>query len=278
MSMYLDNSRPSCESPGVTVTGAPRAQAGAVVDRESPLPVYFQIAIDLRHRLADGEWEPGGRIAPETALAHEYEVSRVTVRQAIAELVKDDLLERRQGSGTFVAHQQRPLVYDLNLTVGALASQWRDAKFDNRAEVIEAGVLERPTPELRQRLRVGRSATLAFMVRRVLINDRPTVLYRSWFDTELVPGLESSPDLSGSLSKVLADDYGLTPVRSETELEVVRSTREEAELLQTASDTPLAVVTATSYLADGQPLEHAQLAWLGDRVRFHITAYDRRTP
>ena len=256
--------------------GALRATSAAVVDRASPLPVYFQIAIDLRRRLADGEWQPGSRISPETVLAHDYEVSRVTVRQAIAELAKDDLLERRQGSGTYVAEQQRPLVYDLNLTVGALASQWRDAKFDNRAEVIEAGIIDRPSTELRTRLSLRRAATVAFMVRRVLINDRPTVLYRSWFNTELVPGLELSPGLSGSLSKVLAEEYGLAPVRSETELGVVRSTREEAELLQASSDTPLAVVTATSYLEDGQPLEHAQLAWLGDRVRFHITAHDRR--
>ena len=240
------------------------------------MPVYFQIAIDLRRRLAAGEWEPGSRTAPESALAHDYEVSRVTVRQAIAELVKDDLLERRQGSGTYVMHQQRPLVYDLNLTVGALASQWRDAKFDNRAEVIEAGLIDRPAFELRTRLRLGRTGTVVHLVRRVLINDRPTVLYRSWFDRELVPGLELAPGLSGSLSKMLAEEYGLTPARSETELEVVRSTREEAELLQASSATPLVVVTSTSYLDDGQPLEHAQLAWLGDRVRFHITAYDRR--
>src|SRR2546428_109536 len=99
MSAKLDNSRPRCESLTVAGVGALRAHSAAVVDRGSPLPVYFQIAIDLRRRIADGEWEPGGRIAPETALAHDYEVSRVTVRQAIAELVKDDLLERRQGSG-----------------------------------------------------------------------------------------------------------------------------------------------------------------------------------
>jgi DNA-binding GntR family transcriptional regulator len=111
------------------------------------------------------------------------------------------------------------------------------------------------------------------MVRRVFINDRPAALYRSWFNRELVPALETSPRLSGSLSTVLVEDYDLCPTRSETELEVVRSTREETTLLQVASDIPLVVLTATSYLQDGRPLEHAQLAWLGDRVRFHITAY-----
>lgn len=252
---------------------APRTHPTQIVDRTSPLPVYFQIAIDVRRRITAGEWSANQRISPELTLAREYEVSRVTVRQALAELVKDDLLERRRGSGTYVRHQQRPLVYDLNLTVGALASRWRDAHFDNRAEVIEAGILDSPDDELRHRLQISRSGSVAYMVRRVFINDRPTVLYRSWFKSELVPALETSPRLSGSLSTVLAEDYGLAPIRSETELEVVRPTREETTLLQVASDIPLVVVTATTYLQDGRPLEHAQLAWLGDRVRFHITAY-----
>src|SRR3954452_8956743 len=173
-----------------------------VVDRASPLPVYFQIATDIRGRVAAGEWADGLRIAPEVELSHEYDVSRVTVRQAIAELVKDDLLERRRGSGTYVRHQQRPLVYDLNLTVGALVNRWRDAEFDNRADVIESGLVE-PSDELRHRLQLRRSGTVTYMVRRVFINDRPTALYRSWFNGDLVPGLESSPRLNGSLSTVL---------------------------------------------------------------------------
>ena len=94
-----------------------------------------------------------------------------------------------------------------------------------------------------------------------------------WFNGKLVPGLETSPRLGGSLSTVLAEDYGLSPIRSENELEVVRPTREETTLLQVASDVPLVVVTATTYLLNGRPLEHSQLAWVGDRVRFHVTAY-----
>jgi DNA-binding GntR family transcriptional regulator len=257
----------------MVVVAAARAHGAQVVDRASPLPAYFQIAVDLRRRIGAEEWSTGQRIASETELARDYAVSRVTMRQAIAELVKDDLLERRQGSGTFVGEQQRPLVYDLNLTVGALATQWRDAKFDNRAETIGAGVAEPPTDELRERLQLSPLGTVTYMVRRVFINDRPAVLYRSWFDSELVPGLETSARLSGSLSNVLAEDYGLFPARSETELEVVRSTREEMELLQAGSDVPLVMVTSMTYLETGRPLEYAQLTWLGDRVRFHITAF-----
>lgn len=247
------------------------------IDRDSPLPVYFQIALDIRRRLAAGEWTTGQRIAPELALAGEYDVSRVTIRQALAELVKDDLLERHRGSGTYVRHHQRPLVYDLNFTVGALAARLRESDFENRAEVMEVGVIRTPPPELRLRLRIAEDAAVVYMVRRVIINDEPAAVYRAWFAADLVPELERSPRLNDSLSVVLAEDYGLVPVRSENELEVVRSTREEAALLGSAGGVPLLVVTATTFLEDERPLEHSQIVWLGDRVRFHVTAYDVET-
>jgi GntR family transcriptional regulator len=255
-----------------------RSNPAQVVDRSSPLPVYFQVATDLRSRIERGEWSTGQRIAPELTLADEYDVSRVTVRQALAELVKDDLIEQRRGSGTYLRQQPRPLVYDLNLTVGALISRWRDSRFDNRARVIGVGVLDTPLEAVRLRLQVGRSEPVISMERLVFINERPAVIYRSWFSHALVPGLEASPRLGGSLSSVLSDDYGLSPTRSENELEVVRSTHEERALFQAARDVPLVLMTATSYLDSGRPLEHAQLAWLGDRIRFHVTAHTPQAP
>ena len=244
----------------------------AYVDRASPLPVYFQIARDLRRRIEQGEWRTGEAIPAEPSLAREYDVSRVTVRQALADLVKDDLLERRRGSGTYVRDVPRPLVHDLALTTGALAARLRQRGFENRAEVLEVGQLVDPPDQIRHRLQLPASANAIFMVRRLVINEEPTAIYRSWFNADLVPGLDRSKRLSGSLSVELGEAYGLVPVRSENALEVVRSTREEAALLGVRSDEPLLVLTTTSYLADGRPLEHAQLGWLGDRIRFHITA------
>jgi DNA-binding GntR family transcriptional regulator len=247
-------------------------QVGHQIDRSSPLPAYFQIARDLRRRIAESEWRTGEAIPAEPALAREYAVSRVTVRQALADLVKDDLLERRRGSGTYVRDFPRPLVYDLGLTTGALAARLRERGFENRAEVLESARLDDPPADVRHRLQIPGPGAAVFMVRRVIINGQPAAIYRSWFNAALVPGLERSVRLAGSLSVELGEAYGLVPVRSENAIEVVRSTREEARLLGSSGDVPLLVVTATTYLADGRPLEHAQLGWLGDRVRFHVTA------
>lgn len=243
-----------------------------IVDRSSPLPAYFQVAQDLRRRIHECEWPTGARIAPEHDLARDYGVSRVTIRQALAELAKDDLLERKRGSGTYVRPRQRPIVYDLNLTLGAYAARIREMGFTNRAEILESGVIGDPAEHLRSALQLPEDGRVAYLLRRVLINEEPAAIYRSWFDAAVVPGIERSPGVAGSLSDTLANEYGFEPVRSELSLEVVRSTREEALLVGSSSDVPLLVVTSTSYLEDGRPLEHAQMTWLGDRVRFHVTS------
>ena len=243
-----------------------------VVDRSSPLPAYFQVAQDLRRRIELGEWRTGDRIAPEVVLADEYGVSRVTVRQALAELVKDDLLERKRGSGTYVRPRQQPIVWDLNLTLGAYAARIREMGMTNRAEVLESGLISEPGEDLRAALELPEGGRVAYLYRRVLINDQPAALYRSWFDAAFVPGIERMPGVEGSLSDTLEREFGFVPVRSELSLEVVRSTREEALLVGASGDTPLLIVRSTSYMDDGRPLEHAQMTWLGDRVRFHVTS------
>ena len=242
------------------------------VDKSSPLPAYFQVAEDLRRRIREAEWTTGAKIAPELALAREYEVSRVTVRQALAELVKDDLLERKRGSGTYVRPSPQPIVYDLNLTLGAYAERIREMGFTNRAEVLESGLIADPPEHLRAALGTPEGGQVSYLLRRVLINEEPAAIYRSWFDAALVPGIERSPGVAGSLSDTLASEYGFRAARSELSLEVVRSTREEALLVGAGRDVPLMVITSTSYLADGRPLEYAQMAWLGDRVRLHVTS------
>jgi GntR family transcriptional regulator len=242
------------------------------VDKSSPLPAYFQVAQDLRRRIREGEWRAGQKIAPELDLTREYGVSRVTVRQALAELAKDDLLERKRGSGTYVRPRAQPIVYDLNLTLGAYAERIRELGFANRAEVLESGLIDDPPEHLRTALATPDGGKVSYLLRRILINEEPAAIYRSWFDATLVPGIERSPGVAGSLSDTLSHEYGFRAARSELSLEVVRSTREEALLVGAGGDVPLLVITSTSYLADGRPLEYAQMAWLGDRVRFHVTS------
>ncbi len=75
------------------------------IDRDSPSPIYRQLKEIIRRRIEDGEFMPGERIPTEYELCDMFGVSRAPVRQALSELVNEGLLNRQQGSGTFVRHR-----------------------------------------------------------------------------------------------------------------------------------------------------------------------------
>lgn len=76
-----------------------------MIDKNSPIPVYFQLKNDLVKKIAQGLWKPGECIASERELCEVYSVSRMTIRQAIGELVQEGVLTRLKGKGTYVCEQ-----------------------------------------------------------------------------------------------------------------------------------------------------------------------------
>lgn len=68
----------------------------------SRVPLYIQVASALRRRIETGQWQPGQKISTLEELEQEFEVARVTVRQATGLLQNEGLVQRQQGRGTFV--------------------------------------------------------------------------------------------------------------------------------------------------------------------------------
>ena len=81
-------------------------EASGRIDRESPVPFYFQLAAMLEHEITAGRWKPGGQIPSEPDLCTAYGVSRSVVRQALQRLEQEGFIVRRKGHGTFVAEAQ----------------------------------------------------------------------------------------------------------------------------------------------------------------------------
>lgn len=74
------------------------------VDRGSKEKLYVQLYSIILEKIESGEWPAGTRIPPEDELCRIYDVSKVTVREAMQELVREGCLKRQQGKGTFVAY------------------------------------------------------------------------------------------------------------------------------------------------------------------------------
>lgn len=72
------------------------------IDKNSPIPVYYQLKEDIKNKINIGVWKVGQCIDSERELSDNYDVSRMTVRQALGELVQEGILVREKGKGTFV--------------------------------------------------------------------------------------------------------------------------------------------------------------------------------
>src|SRR5580704_11092218 len=100
------------------------------LDRNSPIPLYFQIAENLKQAITDGTLKPGDRLDNELDLTERLGVSRPTVRQAVQRLVDQGLVVRRRGLGTVVV---APRI----LRSVALTSLYDDLKATGRQPVTQ---------------------------------------------------------------------------------------------------------------------------------------------
>jgi GntR family transcriptional regulator len=239
------------------------------IDRESPIPVYYQIAVDMRRRIQMQEWKLGQQLPSEPDLADLYQVTRVTLRQALSELVKDGLVKRQRGSGTFVNEQPKPLIYDLGLPV-SFSKRILEMGYKPDAQILDARVFSDPYPEIAKQLRLQSNEPVAYLKRVLTADGLPVAIDRSWFSDKLCPEITTTPLIQNSVSQTLSTRYRLIPIHSETMFESTRASIRDANILDSYPEVPLILLTTISFLKDGTPVEYSTTSWLGERVRFHV--------
>ena len=103
-------------------------QVKVTIDRQSPVPLYHQLAEQLTHAITVGQLKPGDPFENEIAVAERLQLSRPTVRRAIAELVDQGLLVRRRGLGTTVANRKVHRKFELTSLYDDLEREGRSPR------------------------------------------------------------------------------------------------------------------------------------------------------
>jgi GntR family transcriptional regulator len=230
----------------------------------SAKPAWVQIEEQLAARIESGALGAGERLPPERNLAEALDVSRMTVRQALASLAARGLVERGVGRGTFVRRVPR-VVHDLARVSGFTAEAERQGLAAG-ARIVEARA--RPAPDhVATALRIAQKSTALRIERVRLAGDRPVATEDTWLPAALFPGLLGE-DLSGSLYALMRTRYGLGPVSATERFEPVAARSYEAGALDVEEGTPLMFIERIAYAADGTPVEFARDRHRGDRTRF----------
>ncbi len=197
-------------------------------------PAYAQLAAILRRRIAGGQYPPGEKIPSEHSISRQYGLSLMTVRQAIGVLTEQGLVERIQGSGTFV----KPIALsESRFDLDSIKEIFQDAEH-TRVKVLRISLAraETKTAEMLH-LPVGERIIL---IRRLLLRDsRPVMFHQGHIRCDPTrPVVEAELSL-GPLSELFNGHPGSAAKKGELTVIPTVLGEEEAGLLEQPVGTPV---------------------------------------
>jgi GntR family transcriptional regulator len=239
----------------------------STIDSRSPVPLYHQIYLDLRRMIQAGIIPAGGMLPAEIEISQAYNVGRQTVRQAIARLVDDDLLERFAGRGTFVRAQPSHTQFFLDRS---FSQQMRELGRVPHSRVlsIQNGTVD---SNLLPALQGYNGQACVTLERLRLGDDEPICQQISTILTERCPGIEQQDFENQSMYELLSTRYHLTITRIDHVVRAIAADEYRADLLNVTEGTPLLFVGTTTYLDDGQIIEHTASYYRADRYEYSTT-------
>lgn len=229
------------------------------LDESSSLPLYQQLQRKLRQAIESRMLGTDDALPPERDLAEELGVSRMTVRKAIEGLVKEGLLVRRHGSGTFVSTRVEKNFSKLTSFSEDMRARGRKphSVWLNRAQ----GTV---TPEESLTLRSS-PGTSVYRFHRIRYADEAPMSLE--YATVLASCLPSVDAVEASLYEAL-ERTGNRPVRALQRLRAVLFTAEQAKLLKAHEKDAGLLVDRVGYLSDGHAIEFTQSFYRGDIYDF----------
>jgi GntR family transcriptional regulator len=231
----------------------------------SPVPRYHQLKEILRERVLSGEWKPGDLIPSERELSEQYDISRMTTRQAITDLVNEGVFYRLQGKGTFVS-RHRITQQLMRLTGFTEDISARGQKPTTR--VLDAQMVPASETEA-ERLAIEPGELIYSLQRLRLADGEPLCIEHSRLHFRGCERLLDEDFGQNSLYHVLESKFGVMLLEAEQELDAGRAGEEEAALLEMPIGSPALFIRRTTYTDRNRPIEYARSVYRGDKYTFY---------
>lgn len=238
-----------------------------VIDRASPIPLYYQLAQQLTAAIENGVLKPGDPFENELAMADRLDLSRPTVRRAIAELVQRGLVTRRRGIGTTVANE---VIHRRDELTSLYDDLVRSGK-EPRTELLDFDRAAR-SPEAAEFFGVDKNADLVFIRRLRYAGAVPLSILGNW----LLPSAAKF-DEKGLVERglyALLREVGVRPVIAKQRIGARRPTAKERAILRTDKGEPLLTMTRRAFDDAGKPVEFGDHVYRADQYAIDITVHE----
>ncbi len=242
------------------------------VDRLGQIPAYIQVASELRRRIEMGDWLPGEKISTLEELEQEFQVARVTVRQAVGILEQEGLVKRQQGRGTFVNKHVN------NKRWLRLETTWESVITSIEKNVPKFIHVENPPPLPKLQEDEGELASKYVFLRSVQLKDGIPYgvvslhLAQEVFDKHKKAFLKHTAlSVLGTLDDVHIKGAHQTMV-------IGTADRETADLLQVCLSAPTAACRCVVTDQNNVAIYVADITYRSDCLKLHMDLLDRANP
>lgn len=239
------------------------------LDKHSSIPLYAQLRDWILEQIQKGKYEPGAQIPSEMEFCHDMDLSRPTVRQAIAELVSDGVLEIKKGKGTFVAGEPERMEIP-HFT--ALSFSFLNLNNYDNIELRPIKLVE-PTPEIDRLFRLPEDQTHpGYWLAEWPLNDGRTILgyCQSYIPVQLFPELGQSISGGKRMVDIKANKYAYLPQKGSLSLSARPAKIKESQLLEVPKRTFIFSLEGPLFARSGHVCEVLKIVMRPDLINLEI--------
>lgn len=235
------------------------------LDHENATPLYKQLKEIIKQKIIDGEFHPNQKIPSELQLSKIYNVSRITVRNAITELVDEDLLIKKQGKGTFVS---APKIEDNVLEDISFSLTCKINKVKPGSKIIKNVIKDANERDIAE-LNLHENDKVVYIKRIRYADDEPVILEHNFFPSKYAFLLNEDLE-NQSLYEILNEKYGIARAKSKRTIEIITASEEEASLLAISKGEPLLLHREIVYDKNNNPIHRTKQLIIGDKFKFVV--------
>ena len=236
------------------------------LERDHPVALYQQLAQILREMIESRVLPPGSQVSSEEALMRRFGISRVTVRQALADLVEGGLLVRKQGKGTFV---RAPVVADRLEHLHSVREVLQSQGLEPTIDVLRSEIISAP-PAVLKVLHLEEGEQVLYMHRIYRVHEEPILVSQTYLPAGMAPYISAAEVRAQTIFTVMEEtlhvvvNYAMEKIRAEA------AAREYADLLEVKPGFPLLVLDRVTFSDQDAPLEYVTFHYRGDRCEFSL--------
>lgn len=243
-----------------------------MIQHNTPIPLYMQLKEKIKSAIEEGTLKPNDQIPSERELCNKYNVSRITVRQAIAEAVNEGLLYKIQGKGTFV---KQPKIEQGLVKLTSFSKTLLNKGLQASSKIVKKNVVP-VSFQVANILNVDLSEQVVNLGVVGLANDEPMVYYDSYFTFDIGMKMTKAAEQYVKQNKAfssydLYEEVNMVIDTIQQTIEAVNCSKDIAKVLKVPEGKALLVITSIIYNLDKEPVEFKTAMYRADKYRFHIT-------